>query len=540
MMERFFKDWLIPVSLGLVAFAAVVATLDDPGITWDESYPNIPAARNQADWIAGLFGKGDAAPLDGPFSQETIDKYWKTTSDHPSFVRTCAAFSYLLLHDLIGETASMRLPSAIWFGLMVTGISALAGHLKGRFAALVAGAAFLLMPRVFGHAHIFSLDTPICALWFFSGVSFAWSLHHPRRAPWAALVYALAFATKLHAVFLPPLFLALVVIAWFEKPEQRRDLAIGFGVWCISALVLLPIIYIGTQPWLWNNTVERLIERFGNYASKVSTHPIPVWFMRHKYGDDTPWIYPLVMTAITVPAITLLLSMIGLGTSVLSFRERTLWTWKALVLIGWAIPLGLVLLPLAQGYDGVRLFLPGFSYFAVMTGLGAETLSQQCLIHLERRGFSAIATRWKVLLGVAFVAAAIGPTAGMIRLHPCELSYYNALIGGLPGSQRLGFETAYWCDGLYPDFIKTVDDLIPSGASLRVLAMPNEVLMHYQERGLLKKDIRLGGEPPYDFHILQARQGMFNMNEWYFYRKGKPLAEVRRDGVLLYALYGPR
>ena len=34
----------------------------------------------------------------------------------------------------------------------------------------------------------------------------------------------------------------------------------------------------------------------------------------------------------------------------------------------------------------------------------------------------------------------------MVALHPFGLSYYNGLVGGLPGAERLGLELTYWND----------------------------------------------------------------------------------------------
>ena len=31
-------------------------------------------------------------------------------------------------------------------------------------------------------------------------------------------------------------------------------------------------------------------------------------------------------------------------------------------------------------------------------------------------------------------------------MHPFGLSYYNELVGGLPGAERLGLELTYWND----------------------------------------------------------------------------------------------
>ena len=35
---------------------------------------------------------------------------------------------------------------------------------------------------------------------------------------------------------------------------------------------------------------------------------------------------------------------------------------------------------------------------------------------------------------------------GLAIYCPCHLSYYNLLVGGLPGAEKLGFEVTYWGD----------------------------------------------------------------------------------------------
>ena len=525
--------WTLPVGLGALAFLLVASTLDDPGITWDEAFVNIPAARGQAEWMARL------SELDRPFSKETIDTYWETTSDHPSLARTCAAVSYLLFQGWVGETASLRLPSAIWFGLLVTGVAVSAAVLGGRWAGLVAGLALMSMPRLFGHAHVFSLDIPITALWFFAGVAFLWSLRHPRGAPWAAAVYALAFATKLHAVFLPPLFGAMALTAWYRRSEERPVVFRSVLIWAGAAVILVPIVYVGTQPWLWHDTWPRIVERFGDYAAKSTARPIPVWFLGERYGNDTPWSYPLVLTALTVPTVTLTLFLAGLVRLIRSQSEPDGWAWTVLLAGGWAIPLSLVLLPLSQAYDGVRLFLPGFPFLAVISGLGAAEVGGRLRDFFEPRLGTESEGKLRLLAGLGVILFLAGPVVAIARLHPCQLAYYNALAGGLPGAQRMGLESTFWCDALTPPFLERINKRIPEGASLKALAMPDELLAHYQQRGLLRSDIRFGGDiPVYDFHLLQCRQGMFVTAEWWLYGNQRPLEVVERDGVMLYALYG--
>ncbi len=528
------KSWVPPLTLGLAAFVSVAVTLDDPGVTWDEAYPNIPAAERQAEWLTGLGG------LEAPFSQATVDAHWETTSDHPSFARTCAAVSYLVLGRWLGEITAYRLPSAVWFGLLVAGVGLLAGTLRGPLAAWTAGLALLLMPRMFGHAHFYSLDMPITALWFWAAAAFAWALGHPRRAPWAAAVYALAFATKLHAVFMPPLLLVVGLAAWYERVEEREAVWRGLLVWFGCAALLTPLIYLLTQPWLWHETGPRLVDRFLGYASKVPNRPIHTWYLGTRYGGDTPWHYPLLLTATTVPPGTLLLALTGLGAAL--FRPRCLrgFAWSALLLGGWLVPLLLVLLPLAQAYDGVRIFLPGFSFLAVLAGVGAAVLEEVGRNRiLEKPYASAQIQRWRLLAGLVIVMVFVEPAGSLLRLHPNPLAYYTPLVGGLSGARRLGMETTYWCDALSPEFLERIDERVPAGAKVKSLAMPIEVLEYYQREGQLDPSLRFHEEPPYDFHILQCRQGMFTGVEWNLYLNHRPLERVERDGVLLYALYGP-
>ena len=41
-----------------------------------------------------------------------------------------------------------------------------------------------------------------------------------------------------------------------------------------------------------------------------------------------------------------------------------------------------------------------------------------------------------------------GQGYGVVALHPFGLSYYNAMVGGLPGAERLGLELTYWGDAV--------------------------------------------------------------------------------------------
>ena len=87
-------------------------------------------------------------------------------------------------------------------------------------------------------------------------------------------------------------------------------------------------------------------------------------------------------------------------------------------------------------YDGVRLFLMVFPLWAVWVGIGARLL-------IGRPTVAAWPLRLRYGMLAVFVVL---QGTGLIVYHPCQLSYYNLLVGGLPGAQRLGFEVTYWGD----------------------------------------------------------------------------------------------
>jgi hypothetical protein len=53
--------------------------------------------------------------------------------------------------------------------------------------------------------------------------------------------------------------------------------------------------------------------------------------------------------------------------------------------------------------------------------------------------------RWAPPLLTLFLLA---QSAGLLLHHPYNLSYYNLLVGGLPGAERLGLELAYWSESV--------------------------------------------------------------------------------------------
>ncbi len=149
---------------------------------------------------------------------------------------------------------------------------------------------------------------------------------------------------------------------------------------------------------------------------------------------------------------------------------------------------------------------------------------------------------------------------GIIRLHPFELAYYNVLVGGPRGAQRLGFETIYFAS-TYGYFLPELNRLPPNS---KVWVMPNSygVLYYYQQNGLLRPDLIMLRPPGWgsffddqgvlwaegwidqaDVALIERRQTAFNdalpnHDRILWWAAHAPeIARLERAGVLLASLH---
>jgi hypothetical protein len=278
------------------------------------------------------------------------------------------------------------------------------------------------MPRVFAHAHFGALDTFISLFWTVAllDADRALGRPHPSRAMAAAgASWALALLTKIQAWFLAP-----VVLAWALARLGRSRALAATASWAATGLALFVIGW----PWLWYDTAPRLKDYLSTGVHRVA---IRVLYFGQVYADrDVPWHYPWFYFAATVPIGLHALGLVGLARGC---RDRRTDPFP-LLLIG-AIAMFLVVFSTrVPVYDGERLFLMVFPLWAILIGRGFAALWSRAV---GRRGLRA-----------ALVGVLLAQGYGVLALHPFGLSYYNALVGGLSGAERLGLELTYWGDAV--------------------------------------------------------------------------------------------
>ena len=510
---------LMPVLLFVGGYVSVTMTQDRVGYVWDESYYYEPAMA-AADWLIGALRGGDV------FSREAIDAHWAERSEHPSIQKLLSGLAIRLFDDPSDHLIAMRLPMAAMYGLALAFVFLLGRRASDRGAGLVAALVFWSLPRVFGHAHFATMEPPLIFMTLLVVYCYLRGLESPRWAVATGLAMGALLATKINGFFLP-----IPLVLWSHLFARRRYVN---NLFC--TLVLAPVTMVALWPWLWPDPAARLLAYLQFHAQHQQT---AVYFLGETWGygrPNAPRFYPLAMIVATVPPVSLLLIVAGVVAALRRVVRRPVTT---LFLMIAAIQLAVACAPGVPRYDGVRLFLPVFPFLALLAGAVAADAV---------RGVRRLATRPGSPAWHAHLARAIGPlmaSAVVINgawaigsAHPWYLSSFNSLVGGTAGAERRGFEITYWHDALNRDVIDRLNTL-PDGASIRPLAMHELNLLHFQRWGLLRGDLRIGGDPPYDYHLLQMRRGFFTRPERALADGGRyrPIATWGPEGTPLLALY---
>src|ERR1700733_11109122 len=182
------RHWLLPALVAGLAFVCVVAAIDaagdypdapqGPGLTIDESFNVQEGVRVVEElkiwalgWISGeriltlqqVFGDFDDLGPNAEFGYHN--------PDHPPLGRVWLGVWHNITTSLAPPrnhpgkvpfvTSAARVGSAVAFAITIFLCGWTASIWYGRVAGLVAAVALLLMPRVFGHAHLAALETCI-------------------------------------------------------------------------------------------------------------------------------------------------------------------------------------------------------------------------------------------------------------------------------------------------------------------------------------------------------------------------------------------
>ncbi len=555
----------IPVFLVLGLIAAVLAMVDlapdrtGPGVTCDELYHIGYGKRLVASALKhGLWNT----------NSDRIREVYSWTSNgppvHPPLGNWLLGWTHWIFDpdplDLtVLAITPARFASALALGVLVCLVSWFVANQYGMASGAAAAVATVLMPRLFGHAHLATLDI-FTALTCTAAVIMVSEAHRRSDSLWwyalAGGVWGLALLTRFHG-----LLVGIPIGIWILWAAQRRRLR-ALALWGITGVLTL---FVG-WPWLWLNPFGNL--RLYIVGSTVRS-PIHTFYASQAWNDiAVPWHYPWVTFAVTIPIGLLVLGAVGVCAALRArpvlFTDTTVTTDTApatritaatntgaaaspdiganpreaerrsrsfWLLLG-AIVFFLVLFsaPGVPIYDGERLLLPVFPLWAVFVGMGAKAV-----VNFPSRRWAVwpASRRWAIVASFLLLQG-----LGILWFRPAWLSYYNGLVGGLCGAKYLGFEVNYWGDGVTEDLLRQVAErcqegevvgfapsLAPFQAPALVLASPS----------LAERQVRLIGwtrdQRPRLLVLYHRRADLAEVPASIL--DHQPVAEVRRQGIWL-------
>jgi len=493
------RIWPVGV-VALLSWLSIVASLDPagsypgmpegPGLTIDEVF-NVEQGVYLVEQGRGL---GWLNLIPGT-SQEAYRREHGYNPDHPPLGRWWLGVHHHVTWGLFPPfnpegycvTACARTGSATAFALTVLLVGGFATRWSGTAAGVMTAISLVCMPRLFGHAHVASLETMTnltctaavlaVAGWWTGGAAPC-----RRRALLAGVFLGLALVTKIQAVLIP-----IPVICW-ACWRWRFQAVVPLMIWGVTGLV---VFYL-SWPYLWFAPLEHGLEYLGRATQRAT---IQVWYFGQKYADkEVPWHYPFVMFGLTVPLILHGLGMLGLlrreqqNVSVSSMPAANLIHGGAtgsqaaprensssrsdnldpsagsrdlLLLACTLFPLVVFAMPGVAVYDGERLFLTSFPLWSIFVGRGWVVLWQW--LH-QRIGVRPLC------IGICgtLLACSAWP---LVAMSPCYLSYYNELtpwIAELAGEEP-ELEIDYWGEGITRSLLKQLVDEVPRGATVAVM-----------------------------------------------------------------------
>lgn len=534
MFRRYVGPLLIAVAAAVATLATIAPDGNGPGVTCDELYhvyegkQLVTALRQQGvDFFKPV-------NIDRNFPRQPGGLPVQSPLGHLILGGTHYLFDPSPDDPTVLSITAARFAPAMAFALIILIVGAWVTQREGWLAGTVAAAAVALMPRLFGHSHLAALDMLTTLFFVAAVLAVAQAARGDRvwQYALAGIVWGMAMLVSLHGllVALP----VIVWLVWrlhrrwrggfVITPEATEEMSPQKWAWYLrwrfmpslaAWLVGGGLTLLAGWPWFWLAPFTRLYQYVASGSDRQLVHVFyagQVWFDR-----TVPWHYPWVIFAVTIPLGLLVLGLVGLWAVLragplapihLPHDQRcplnALWQEEGPLVLGTILFMLFVFsCPGTPVYDGERLFLMVFPLWAIWVGIGAQWLSCRIgcksthvaiteewndprsltqlpseRVVLRRHAASSRgipATSGKTLIPRKFIPAVILAFValqgiGLVIYHPCHLSYYSVLVGGLAGAERLGFETTYWGDTVREPMLAEAARLSPDKS---VLFAPN-------------------------------------------------------------------
>jgi hypothetical protein len=404
-----------------------------------------------------------------------------------------------VLYPSLDKFTSYRVAPALFFAALVTVTYLWLKELFGELAGIFSAMAILLMPNLFAFAHMAVTDLPLASCWFVTTYAFWKGIKNWMWSIVLGVVWGLALATKFPAVLIP-----IPLVLWAQIFQRDR-----YSNNIFTMLFVAPIIMIAIQPYLWHDTGVRVLEFLYEGISRgyrPETNFGVAFFGRTLLSSQLPWYYSFLIIAITTPEPFIVLALVGILSVAWSSKQRAA---LMLFFISAAFIMSLGMLPGAVLHDGVRQLLSSLPFIAALAGAGLHFVFR----FLVQVGSNPLRGIGKLKIA-AFLLPLLcfSPFLDLYLSHPFQLSYYNRLVGGLPGAYRLGLETSYFMEAFTPRFLQMLNDKLPPRAIINA-SWANFMFRFYQSEMRLRDDIQITDGQTFQFYILLNRRSALGPRE---------------------------
>jgi hypothetical protein len=448
------------------------------------------------------------------------------------------------LEDLRDIYFMRHLVTFLMFAAGTVFFSLLAARMLGDWRLGLVGAVLMVLtPRIFAHAFYNSKDIPFMAMFIVCMYTLLVCLDRPGAGP--SLVHGACCAVLVDMRIVGVLVPFITLVFFIFNLAARRGAGPGAARWAMSlglfcgALVPLTILL---WPTLWTDPVGNFILAF-QAMHRFAWRATVLFMGREVWSTDLPAYYVPVYILITLPLMYLALAITGIAAAArrLAGRETgmTVKRRDALLALIWLfVPVTFLIASGAVLYDTWRhtfFVYPAVLLLALM-GLGwlvgpahkvrvraAGEVSAQ-VAAVTPRNVMAVAVATLLFVNVC------GAVWFMIRSHPHQNVYFNALVGGVRGAAG-EYEMDYW--GLsYRKLLESVLERDSRGSiTLNSLNEPgyyNSFILPPGERGRLAYTDQPAAA---DYYISNHRWERFRLPA------DMEAASVEVDGVTLCTAY---
>ena len=460
--------------------------------------------------------------------------------------RAVFAYKNLYLYGGLFDITAVLLARALPFDLFlirhvlcasigiagIAGVWAAARLAAGPRAGFIAACALAATATWHGAMFNHTKDIPFAAamIWaLFFLLRIARDLPTPRWRDALGFGAMLGAAWGLRAIGLVLLgYAGLVVLARLARiVREDRGAATAFvgraAARLMPAVLLGYVIMLAAWPWAAQGVTNpvRAIFAFAQFQYEIRTLLAGTIYTM---SEAPRWYVPaylLIKLPLLLLAGAVLAGILTVGRNGLRHLPASSEARRAVWLLSFSVAFPVLAEVIGQGpaFTGMRHFYFVVPPLAVLAGIGLDAALTWSMARHRLTGMAAAAVLAAVLLWQASL---------LVRLHPHQYMYYNALVGGLPGAAGR-YEMDYWVN-IMPEAVARLQALLdregkrPSGQPYTVGVCGERFSFEAEADARLQWT---GGWYEADFFIAPTHMDCDRVTN------GNPVIKIERLGVLI-------